>query len=90
MTLETLAGRAGLSISTVWAYLNGTRGSGGQPRQRATIVAIAKALDLPEREALELAGQAGDSGVIDAIKGDPRLSRRDKEMLISIYEQRLR
>lgn len=90
MTLDALAARAELSVSTVWAYLNGTRGSGGQSRQQPTITAIAKALDIDPEQALKLAGQAPRAGVVDAIRADAGLSRRDKEMLISIYEQRRR
>lgn len=90
LTLEAVATEAGLSVPTVWAYINGTRGSGGQPRQRRTIAAIAGALNLDEAKMLTLAGQAPRTDVVDAIKADTSLPRRDKEMLIMLYEQRRR
>lgn len=90
LTMDAVARRAGLSIPTVSAYINGTRGTGGQKRSRPTIIALAKALDIDPDRVLSLAGVARESGVIEAIRADPNLSRRDKEMLILLYEQRHR
>lgn len=90
MTLDAVARRAGVSIPTVSAYINGTRGGGGQVRSRPTIVRLARALDMDVDATLALAGMARESGVIEAIRADPNLSRRDKDMLIMLYEQRHR
>lgn len=90
LTLDAVARRAGLSIPTVSAYINGTRGTGAQKRSRPTIIALAKALSMDPDKALSLAGVARESGVIEAIRADPNLSRRDKDLLILLYEQRHR
>lgn len=90
LTLDAVARRAAVSIPTVSAYVNGTRGSGSQQRSRPTIVRLARALDMDPDATLALAGMARESGVIEAIRADPNLSRRDKEMLIMLYEQRNR
>lgn len=90
LTLDALARRADVSVPTASAYVNGTRGGGGQKRARRTVVDLATALAMDVDETLALAGMAREAGVIEAIKADPTISRRDKEMLIMLYEQRRR
>ena len=90
MTLDALARRADVSLPTVSAYINGTRGGGGQARARPTIVAIAKALDMDVDRTLKLAGLHREAGVIESIRADSSLSKKDKEMFILLYEQRRR
>jgi hypothetical protein len=86
-TLDAVARRANLPVPTVWAYLNGTRGGGGQMRQRPTITALAQALQLDVETTLDLAGIAVDPGVIKAIEADASLSRRSRALLVTMYKQ---
>lgn len=86
-TIEAIADRAGLSVPTAWAYINGTRGGGGQRRVRPTITALARVLGLDVEKTLSLAGLAIDAGVRQAILSDPALSRRDRKLLVALYEE---
>jgi transcriptional regulator with XRE-family HTH domain len=87
LTLEMIARRSKLSVPTVWAYLNGTRGAGRQRRQRPTLTALAQALQLDVETTLDLAGVSVDAGVIKAIEADASLSRRSRSLLVAMYEQ---
>lgn len=90
MTMETLARKADVSLSTASAYVNGTRGAGGQTRSRSTITALAAALDMDIDETLKLAGLSREAGFIETVKADASLSKKDKELFILLYEQRRR
>ena len=90
LTEEAVARRSGLSVATVSAYFNGTRGGGGQVRTRPTIAALARVLGMDVEATLGLAGLAKDPGVVEAIRSDPSLPKRDKEELIYLYERRRR
>src|SRR5690349_1775566 len=71
LSLESIARRAGLPLSTVAAYINGTRGMGRQGRQRVTLTALARALGLDVDDVLEDAGFSADPNVIKALRSDP-------------------
>ena len=86
-TMESIARKARVSLPTLWAYLHGTRGGGGMSRTRPTLTKIARALDLDVEKALTLAGVSIDPGVEQAIRADPSLSRRNRELLVTMYRQ---
>src|SRR3954454_13999064 len=81
-TLEAIAEDAGCSVSTVWAYCQGTRGGEGR-RSVKTIRAIAAAMGMDPEKTVRLARVQPASGTEDAILADPYLTRRDKEILIT-------
>src|SRR5690242_3914413 len=88
-TLDSLARATGLPVATVSAYINGTRGSGGQRRSVEIVTALAAALDVPVDEALELSGMSSQDGVLAMIDRDPDLTRGQKAALrLQVLEYR--
>lgn len=86
--LESVAKAAGVSVATVWAYINGTRG--GRTRNSVTTVRkIAKALDLDEQEALAKTRVSDHSpqfrAVLAAIRADSGMAKPDQEQAIAFY-----
>jgi transcriptional regulator with XRE-family HTH domain len=86
LTYETVARRSKISRSTVWAYIQGTRGGAGQPRSARAIRAIAEALDLDPDHAVDLAGSRDPSGLAAAIRDDKTLSKREREALLTVLD----
>lgn len=89
LTFEEIAARSGLSLPTVAAYINGTRG-GRQARTAPRIELIAEALGVDPKEALRLARLGTDPGVVRMILGDPRLPKWLRDKALSDYERELR